>query len=75
VADVRPGSGAPAQGAPDTRTLCARFTARPGCEQRVAELVLDLTRSVREEPGNLRFDPYTQAARPAEFFVFEVYRD
>ena len=31
--------------------------------------------SVRQEPGNLRFDPYTQAARPAEFFVFEVYRD
>jgi quinol monooxygenase YgiN len=78
VADVRPGPGgpgAPAQGAPEARTLCARFTARPGCEQRVAELLRDLTRSVRQEPGNLRFDPYTQVARPAEFFVFEVYRD
>ncbi len=75
MADGRPGSGAPTQGAPEARTLCARFTARPGCEQRVAELVRELTRWVRQEPGNLRFDPYTQVARPAEFFVFEVYRD
>ena len=75
MADVRPASGAPAAGAPEARTPCARFTARPGCEQRVAELVHELTASVRQEPGNIRFDPYTQAARPSEFFVFEVYRD
>ena len=83
MADVRPGSGAPTLGAPEAgipgvpepRTLSARFTARPGCEQRVAELVRELTTAVRQEPGNLRFDPYTQAARPAEFLVFEVYRD
>ena len=81
--DVRPGSGTPepgvpeagTPGAPEARTLCARFTARPGCEQRVAELVRELTASVRQEPGNLRFDPYTQVSRPAEFFVLEVYRD
>ena len=40
-----------------------------------AGLLLELTAAVRREPGNLRFDPYTQAARPAEFFVFEAYRD
>ena len=62
----------PASGA---RTLYARFTARPGCEEKVAGLLLELTAAVRREPGNLRFDPYTQAARPAEFFVFEAYRD
>ena len=62
----------PASGA---RTLYARFTARAGCEEKVAGLLRELTAAVRREPGNLRFDPYTQAARPAEFFVFESYRD
>jgi len=57
------------------RTLYARFTARTGCEEEVAGLLRELTAAVRREPGNLRFDPYTQAARPAEFFVFESYRD
>ena len=77
MADVRPdpGPGASVQGAPGAVTLYARFTARAGHEQRVAELLRGLTLHVRQEPGNLRFDAYTQAARPAEFFVFEVYRD
>ena len=57
------------------RTLYARFTARPGREEQVAGLLRELAAAVRREPGNLRFDPYTQVARPAEFFVFEVYRD
>jgi quinol monooxygenase YgiN len=75
VAEDRPGPGAPLEGAPGTRTLYARFTAKQGREQRVTELLRELTCSVRREPGNLRFDPYTQASNPAEFFVFEVYRD
>jgi len=58
-----------------TRALYAEFTALPGAEQRVAELVEGLTALVREEPGNIAFEPYTLEADPAHWFVYEVYRD
>jgi quinol monooxygenase YgiN len=57
------------------RTLYAEFTAKQGSEARVAELVLELTALVRQEPGNVSFAPYTEEAHPNRFFVFEVYRD
>ena len=57
------------------KTLYAEFTVKPGKEARVAELVHALSECVRQEPGNVVFDPYTEAANPNRYFVFEVYRD
>lgn len=69
--------------------LVARFTARPGCEEEVAGLLLlALTAKVRDEPGCLAFEPYRVARAPtgagveggpepvgAAFAVLEAYRD
>jgi len=57
------------------KTLYAEFTVKPGKEARVAEMVRALSECVRQEPGNVVFDPYTEAANPNRYFVFEVYRD
>jgi len=58
-----------------TRALYAEFTALPGAETRVAQLVAGLTARVREEPGNLAFVPYTLESNPRRWFVYEVYAD
>ena len=57
------------------KTLYAEFTVTPGNEPRVAEMMRELTTLVRQEPGNLVFDPYTEEANPNRYFVFEVYKD
>jgi quinol monooxygenase YgiN len=58
-----------------TWALYAEFTANPGAEERVAELVRDLTARVRAEPGNVFFNPHTLVDEPRRWFVYEVYRD
>ena len=63
------------KGIPMTKTLYAEFTVKPGSEARVAEMMLELTRKVREEPGSVLFLPYTREENPRDYFVFEVYRD
>jgi quinol monooxygenase YgiN len=57
------------------RALYAEFTVIPGAEDRVAELMRELTARVSREPGNLAFVPYTLAADPRHYFVYEVYTD
>jgi quinol monooxygenase YgiN len=58
-----------------TWALYAEFTAVPGAEGRVSELVRELTARVRAEPGNLAFTPHTLVGEPRRWFVYEVYRD
>ena len=58
-----------------TKTLYAEFTVKPGSEDRVAEMMRQLTNDVRQEPGNQLFLPYTRETNPREYFVFEVYED
>jgi quinol monooxygenase YgiN len=57
------------------RILYAEFTAKPGSEATVAELVRGLTKLVRQEPGNLAFAASQKRDSPAEFFVYEEYVD
>ena len=57
------------------KTLYAEFAVKPGSEARVAEMMRELTAHVRQEPGNVVFDPYVEEARPNRYFVFEVYED
>lgn len=58
-----------------TKSLYAEFTALPGNEARVRELLLELTTDVRAEDGNVAFVPFTLQSDPRRFFVFEVYAD
>ena len=55
--------------------LYSEFTALPGQEAEVAALVSGLAAVVREEPGNVAFEPSVERDRPAHWFVYEVYRD
>jgi quinol monooxygenase YgiN len=57
------------------RILYAEFTAMPGSEAEVAELVRGLTVLVRQEPGNITFAASQKRGNPAEFFVYEEYED
>ncbi|MCZ2401609.1 nucleoside/nucleotide kinase family protein [Paenarthrobacter sp. Z7-10] len=57
------------------KTLYAEFTVKQGCEHRVAELMRELTRQVRQERGNVLFSPYVREANPREYVVFEIYGD
>lgn len=57
------------------KALHAEFTARPGCEQRVRDLVETLTAQVRAEPGNRVFAPHTLEGNPRRWFVYEEYVD
>lgn len=58
-----------------TKALYAEFTVKPGSEERVADMMRELTEQVRREPGNQLFLPYTRETNPREYFVFEVYAD
>lgn len=58
-----------------TKSLAAEFHVRPGYEQRVRQLVLELTTAVRGEPGNLLFLPFVSAADPRHYTIFEMYED
>ncbi|KRE81794.1 putative quinol monooxygenase [Arthrobacter sp. Soil763] len=55
--------------------LYAEFTAKPGTEDRVADMMAELTERVRAEPGNVVFDPHTRRDNPRAYFVYEIYRD
>jgi quinol monooxygenase YgiN len=57
------------------RILYAEFTALPGNEERVADLVRGLSARVRTEPGNLVFAASQKRDDPAQFFVYEEYSD
>lgn len=62
-------------GGSSAKTLYAEFTVKPGNAARVADMMRELVTCVRQEPGNLVFEPYTEESSPNRYFVFEVYRD
>lgn len=55
--------------------LIAEFTARPGEDQTVAELLAGLAEQVRREPGNVAFDCFQREDDKHRFVVYEIYRD
>jgi quinol monooxygenase YgiN len=63
------------EGTDPRRILYAEFTATPGNEAEVAELVRELSELVHREPGNLVFAASQKRGNPAEFFVYEEYQD
>ncbi|HEX3679683.1 MAG TPA: putative quinol monooxygenase [Galbitalea sp.] len=63
------------EGTDQRRILYAEFTALPGNEAEVADLVRELAELVRRERGNLVFAASRKRSNPAEFFVYEEYQD
>lgn len=55
--------------------LIATFTALPGQEARVAELLTEYAGHVRAESGNQTFDTFTDAIHSRRFIVIERYED
>ncbi|MEY2849492.1 MAG: (4S)-4-hydroxy-5-phosphonooxypentane-2,3-dione isomerase [Actinomycetota bacterium] len=55
--------------------LFATFTARPGCEAEVDELLSTYGETVRREPGCLVFSASRRRDAPLSYFVYEEYTD
>lgn len=51
----------------------ATWTARPGSEQLVREVLAELAPSSRAEPGNQHYIVYQDEEQPRVFHLFEVY--
>jgi len=58
-----------------TVVLAVRWVARDGEEERVAELLRQMTPASRSEPGCLQYDVYRAKDDVREFFLFERYVD
>ncbi len=57
------------------RPLLAVLQARPGHEQQMRELVIELTRQNRAEPGCVTFIPYKTDRFPGRFYLYEIFAD
>lgn len=49
--------------------------AREGEEERVAEILRQLTGPSRAEPGCIQYDPHRDPNDPRSFFLFEIWAD
>ena len=58
-----------------SKALYATFEVLPGHEETLRQMMVDLTRAVRAEPGCLRFVAYTRADNPRSYHVDEIYAD
>ena len=55
--------------------VSATWTAEPGQEAVVLDAIQKLTPASREEPGNVFYQAYQDAAEPSVFRLFEIYDD
>lgn len=55
--------------------IVAVLTAKPGQEQALETLLRDMVDPSREEPGNLRWDIWTDPEEPGRFVLDELYRN
>ena len=55
--------------------LIATFSALEGHQAEVLRLITEYGTVVRAEPGNERFEVYTDQASPNDFVIVERYRD
>jgi quinol monooxygenase YgiN len=56
-------------------TIFARFHARPGQEERVAALIVEMTDASREEPGCRAIHRYRSTGHPALCVIHSVWTD
>src|SRR5688572_2117566 len=55
--------------------IVAILTVKPGQEQALETLLQGMVAPSRQEPGNLRWDIWRDAARPGRFVLDELYRN
>lgn len=55
--------------------VCVTVYVIPEHAQSFSQATLENARQSRKEPGNVRFDVLQAEANPAQFFLYEVYRE
>ena len=55
--------------------VCAKWTAKEGEEDRLAEICNEMTEPSRAEPGNRFYQAHRDAENPRLFFLYEQYED
>jgi (4S)-4-hydroxy-5-phosphonooxypentane-2,3-dione isomerase len=55
--------------------VVAKWTAKPGEEEAVAEALLRLVEPSRAEPGNLVYQPHRDPSDASVFMIYEQYVD
>jgi quinol monooxygenase YgiN len=55
--------------------VCVTVHVTPEHVQSFIEATLENARGSRREPGNIRFDVLQAQSDPAQFFLYEVYRE
>lgn len=56
-------------------TVIARYRAKAGAADRVAEVLARHVAATRSEPGCMQFDAYRSTENPDEFVLYEKYVD
>jgi quinol monooxygenase YgiN len=55
--------------------VCAKWTAKEGKEDRLVEIIEEMTPPSRGEPGNLYYQAQRSPENPRLFFLYEQYAD
>ncbi len=55
--------------------LAVTWTAKPGNEDRVREILQILGEASRQEPGVITYTTHVDPENPCEFFIYEKYHD
>ena len=55
--------------------VCAKWTAKEGKEDRLAQICEEMTEPSRGEPGNLYYQAQRDPQNPRLFFLYEQYVD
>jgi quinol monooxygenase YgiN len=55
--------------------VCAKWTAKPGEEDRIARICAEMTEPSRAEPGNHFYQAHRSPEDPRLFFLYEQYDD
>ncbi len=55
--------------------LAVNWTAKPGNEARVREILQELGVASRQEPGVVTYTTHQDPDNPLEFFIYEKYHD
>ena len=55
--------------------LAVNWTAKPGNEQKVREILQALGELSRQEPGVITYTTHEDPENPGEFFIYEKYHD
>jgi quinol monooxygenase YgiN len=55
--------------------VCAKWTAKEGKEDRLIEVIEEMTAPSRAEPGNLYYQAQRSPENPRLFFLYEQYAD